>query len=66
VIGTGPELQQSLGVEPDTVQVELMLGQYVYMLEFGGEQQQFQSGQKLLRKQSSRPSICPSDGTSAP
>ena len=66
VIGLGPDLEHTLGLEPEMVSVELTIGQYAYLFEFGGEQQQFEPGMRLVRKWSSRPAICPSDGTVEP
>jgi len=64
IAGKGPLLAQTLGAEPDLVEIELTIGVYSYCLEFGGSEQQFASRRKLLRRNALRPVAClTADGT---
>jgi hypothetical protein len=64
VAGKGPLLGQTLGTEPDLVEIELTIGGYSYCLEFGGSEQQFTSRRKLVRRNALRPVAClTADGT---
>jgi hypothetical protein len=64
VAGKGALLGQTLGTEPDLVEIELTIGTYSYCLEFGGSEQQFASRRKLLRRNALRPVAClNADGT---
>jgi hypothetical protein len=60
VTGTGPELVQNLNSEPETVEVELRLGRYLYRLDFGGGPHQFKANRRLVRRWATRPRECTS------
>jgi len=53
--GKGPDLVQSLGSEPETIEVELRIGQYRYRFEFGGDARTFTPDKQLVRKWTLRP-----------
>jgi hypothetical protein len=59
VVGTGPQLVQSLGSEPAMVEVDLVIGQYRYRLAFGnGALDQFKANKRLVRRGATRPGQC--------
>jgi hypothetical protein len=59
VQGKGAELEQSLGVEPSQILVELRIGSRAYCLSFGGDHRQFDAQSKLLRSEAAAPAACP-------
>lgn len=61
IAGRGIHLGQSLGVEPELIQLVLDLGEYQYCFEFGGSVKQFATGRRLVRKSALRPLACPDD-----
>jgi hypothetical protein len=61
ISGKGPQLGQSLTIEPDFVQVVLQLGGYEYCFTFGGTTKEFAPGRRLIRRSALRPLACPDD-----
>jgi hypothetical protein len=59
VTGGGPQLVQTLGSEPVTVEIDLLIGQYRYRLAFGGgAAHQFMPNKRLVRRSAPRPGGC--------
>jgi len=58
ILGEGVLLQQSLGLVPEAIEVELAIGSRLYCFSFGGARQLFEPTRKLLRAGATRPIAC--------
>jgi hypothetical protein len=59
VAGKGAGLDQTLGGEPDVIEIVLSVGTRRYCVVFGGSERSFTAGKSLSRKNAPSPAACP-------